>query len=121
MHKDRFTDLETFPTFVQNTHTLYILRHCINIVLILQKNYFNLFTNQIIQLYKYPLIAPFDIFCQLDLQLGSESSTGNKQKRYQTKNYISVCDSILQTFVQSMQLPAQKEQVGDTIIVMSGF
>jgi hypothetical protein len=78
LHKDRFTDLETFPIFVQNTHTLYILRHCINIVLILQKNYINLFTIQIIKLYMYPLIAPFDIFCQLDLQLGSESSTGNK-------------------------------------------
>jgi len=31
------------------------------------------------------LIAPFDIFCQLDLQLGSESSTGNKLKRDQKK------------------------------------
>jgi hypothetical protein len=45
LHKDRFTDLEPFPTFVPNTHKLYILRHCINIVLILQKKYIDLLTN----------------------------------------------------------------------------
>ena len=37
------------------------------------------------------------------------------------KSYISVSDSILQKIVQSMQLPAQKEKVDDTIILMSGF
>jgi len=35
----RFT--ESFPSFVPNTHELYILSHCNNIVVILQKNRFN--------------------------------------------------------------------------------
>jgi hypothetical protein len=47
-----------------------------------------------------------------------EQVTSEKGTR---KSYISVSDSILQTFVQSMQLPAQKEQVDDNIILMSGF
>jgi hypothetical protein len=37
------------------------------------------------------------------------------------KSYISVSDSILQTFVHSIQLPAQKEQVDEQTILMSGF
>jgi hypothetical protein len=35
----RFT--EPFPSFVPNTYKLYNLRHCINIVFILQKNHIN--------------------------------------------------------------------------------
>ena len=35
--KVRFT--EPFPSFAPNTHKLYILIHCINIVFILQKNH----------------------------------------------------------------------------------
>ena len=45
LHKDRCTDQEPFLTFVPNTHKLYILRHCIDIELILQKKYINLLTN----------------------------------------------------------------------------
>ena len=37
--KARF--IEPFPSLVQNTHKLYILRNCINIVFNLQKNHIN--------------------------------------------------------------------------------
>ena len=32
---------EPFPSFAPNTHKLYILKHCFNIVFILQKNQIN--------------------------------------------------------------------------------
>ena len=61
--KGGFTEPST--SFAPNTYKLYILRHCINIVFILQKNHippstFNFLIN-------YPLIIPFDIFCQQEI------------------------------------------------------
>ena len=41
--KARFT--VPSPSFVSNTHKLYILRHYINIVFILQKNHINQLTS----------------------------------------------------------------------------
>ena len=35
--KQRFS--ENFPSFPPNTHKIYILRHCINVVFVLQKNH----------------------------------------------------------------------------------
>ena len=37
--KNEFT--EPVPSFGSNTHKRYILRHCVNIVVILQNNLFN--------------------------------------------------------------------------------
>ena len=37
----KVTFTEPFPSIVLNTHKIYALRHCINIVFILPKNYIN--------------------------------------------------------------------------------
>ena len=80
--KWRFT--EPFPSFAPNTRKLYILRHCINtcIVFILPKNPLTL-------IYNCPLISPFDIFCQQQVNLISQSSTGNMWQGYQQTLYFS--------------------------------
>ena len=70
--KARFTD--PFPSLVPNTHKLYILIHCINIIWYCiypaeESHYFIdiYILNQIITLYNYLLISPFDIFCQQEV------------------------------------------------------
>jgi hypothetical protein len=68
---------EPFPTFALNTHKLDILKHYINIVFILQKNHINRLyfelNNKITNVYNYPLITPFDIFCQQEVNWISSS------------------------------------------------
>ena len=92
----RFT--KPFPSFAPNTHQLYILGHCINIVFTLQKNHINQSTftfwiNKKRKKSSYPLSnCPFWYFLstrgELDLQLGSQSSTGNMWQGYQKKLYL---------------------------------
>ena len=64
--------IKPFPYFAPNTHKLYILRHCINIVFILHCRNITLIHRRLYlklynKLYDYPLIAAFDIFCQQEV------------------------------------------------------
>jgi hypothetical protein len=72
---------EPLSNFDSNTHKRYILKHCIAIVFILQKNHIN--PRAVIRelnnkLYNYPFIVPFDIFVNrksTDVQLLSKDRT----------------------------------------------
>jgi hypothetical protein len=88
--KTRFT--KPFSSCVPNTYKLYILIYYINIVFILQKItliHWHLYFELNCKIIWLSLDCPFWYFLstgsELDLQLGSQSSTGNMWKGYQKK------------------------------------
>ena len=110
------------PSFAPNTHKLYILKHCINIVLILQRNHINpsqLIFRIFFFKYNYPLIASFDIFCQLEVNwIYNQLPTGQQVRRDRVPQtaIISVSDSKYSENVsRQCNLYAQIEQVQDKI------
>ena len=62
--------------------------------------------NWIIKLYNHPLIARFDIFCELHLQLGFHSLTGNMWQGYQKNLYFDQWQYITKNLPSQCNLPA---------------
>ena len=91
---------QPYPSFALNTHTVYMLKHYIDIAFILQNNHNNaspLYFNKLIQFYNYCLMALLiflmPIGTELELHLDSQSSAGKTCDRGTKTLYLYQCQN----------------------------